>query len=109
VTITDVDKIDIVATHPDTSVVKLVITDHLTWDHIPDHCRLIQDKLNAYLAFVDSGQLRRLQDQYVPDSPEIEIVLVVSYEPPAQASEFLTQARTFLANLGLRFEVEVST
>jgi hypothetical protein len=108
VTITDLDKIDIVATRPDTRVVKLVISDHLIWEDISDHCRLIQNKLNTYIAFVESGQLGRLQGQYVPDSPEIVIQLVALHAPPSEAEEFLAQAKSFLANIGLQFEVKVT-
>lgn len=47
--------IDFIGIDPASGAVCLTIADALDWD--PDHLRLLQDKLNAYLAFVESGEL----------------------------------------------------
>jgi hypothetical protein len=54
----DIDKIDFVAVDRKTGDVQLVISDHLDWDQNEgEHLFVLQDKLDAYLTFVESGQL----------------------------------------------------
>jgi len=56
--IEEIDKVDFVAVDRKTGDVQLVISDHLDWDQNEgEHLFVLQDKLNAYLGFVESGQL----------------------------------------------------
>lgn len=105
--IIETEKIDIIASRPDSPIVKLVITDHLTWNDLDIHTQLIQDKINTYLEFVESGQLRRLQIPRIPESPEIHIALVVQYPPSQEAELFLARVREFLARVSVYFEIEL--
>ncbi len=105
--ITDTNKIDIVATRPDSSIVRLVITDHLDWDDFDTHAQLVQDKVNTYLEFVESGQLSRMQTPKIPEAPRIQIAIALQHPPSAEAERFLAQVREFLAGLEMDFEVEV--
>jgi hypothetical protein len=105
--ILDTNSIDIVAARPDSSIVKLVISDHLTWDDLDAHSRLLQDKINTYLAFVESGQLHRLEEPRIPDSPQVHIALVAQHRPTVEASRFLGQVEEFLRGAGFEFELEV--
>jgi hypothetical protein len=57
------DTIDIIGTTPGGKVA-LTISDHHFWDE-PLHLQLLQDKINAYLQFIESGQIL---DDY-PDLP----------------------------------------
>jgi hypothetical protein len=105
--ITETNKIDIVAARADSLIVKLVITDDLAWDDFETHARLLQDKINTYLEFVESGQLGRTQTPKIPESPDVHIALALQYPPSREAEEFLTRVREFLAGVGLKFDVEV--
>jgi hypothetical protein len=107
VSITETNKIDMVAARPDSSVVNLVITDHLAWDDFEAHASLLQDKVNTYLEFVESGQLARLQTPNIPEAPDIQITLVLQYVPTTEAKEFFARVREFLAGAGITFAVEV--
>ncbi|HLH96522.1 MAG TPA: DUF6572 domain-containing protein [Xanthobacteraceae bacterium] len=52
------DKIDFVAFNRKSGDVHLIISDHLDWDENEGaHLLALQDKLNTYLEFVESGQL----------------------------------------------------
>ncbi len=106
-TILQTDRIDLVATRPDSSVVKLVITDVLDWDDFENHVRLLQDKLNTYLAFVETGQLARMKDPPIPRSPDIHIVLALPHAPTRDATALFAEVREFLANVNIAFDVEV--
>lgn len=99
--------IDLVATRPHSSTVKLVIADHLDWDDLEWHLELLQAKLNSYISFVESGQLLEVKEPPIPRSPEVEIVLAAVFPPPNEAEPFLAQVRQFLAGRGLGFEVTV--
>jgi uncharacterized protein DUF6572 len=105
--VSETDKIDIVATRPDSPIVKLVIADHLTWDDLDGHSRLLQDKINAYLDFVESGQLYRLKEPKIPATPEIRIALVLQHTPTEEARKFLARVEEFLASTKIGFELDL--
>lgn len=105
--ITETNKLDIVAVRPDSSIVKLVIADHLDWDDFEAHARLLQDKVNTYLEFVASGQLARMQTPKLPESPEVRISLVLQHTPSKEAAGFLSEVADFVAGAGMKFEIEI--
>ncbi len=105
--IADKDKVDIVAVKPDSSLVKLVITDHLPWDDFETHAQMLQDKVNTYLDFIESGQIFRLHEPRVPESAKVHIVLALQHPPTGAANEFFMQVREFLNGVGIPFEVEM--
>ena len=105
--ILETNKIDMVATRPDSRVVRLIITDHLDWDDVETHSRLLQEKVNAYLDFVETGQVNRLPGHRIPSSPEFRIILAVPQLPSPEAQDFLSQVRQFLAGISIGFEIEV--
>ncbi len=100
--------IDLIATHPESDVVKLVIADHLDWSDVEEHCRALQDKLNSYLAFIESGDWARLEAPKLPASPQIRVLVALKYEPPVAGIQFLERARAFLKDVGVPLDVEVS-
>ena len=55
--ITETSKVDIVAINNDEAV--MVITDHLEWDghSDDDHMYHLQEKINTYLRFYESGEI----------------------------------------------------
>jgi hypothetical protein len=65
------DVIDLIGVENDTGKVVLTISDHLDWDSPNSHLRLLQDKINRYVDFVDSGEI---EDSY-PNSKD-RIVLI---------------------------------
>jgi len=107
--ILETETIDIVATKPGTQIVKLVITDHLPWDDLEQHYILLQEKINTYIAFVESGQLQRLKEPPIPTDPTVVVTVVPQFEPPQPAIEFLARVRSFLAGLGIGLEIQKSS
>jgi len=105
--ILETNTIDMVATRPDSNTVKLVVTDHLTWDDVSGHSQLLQEKINTYITFVESGQLARMTEPRVPASPEVVIAVVAKHQPSDEARAFLTRVEEFLAGIGIDFELEV--
>lgn len=52
----DYDKIDAIAEDKDQNVV-LLLADHLDWEREYEHLKILQNKVNAYIQFVESGQI----------------------------------------------------
>jgi hypothetical protein len=99
------DKIDFIGVDRRTGCVVLTISDHLPWIGAADgHLELLQEKLNAYLAFIESGQLI----ETYPDAAGRHVVINVvgKYDLSVPASEFLDYANAAVsaAGLTLRFE-----
>lgn len=56
--ITDLDKIDNISIGPDHRCY-LTISDHLDWIDESEHLNYLQNKLNVYVSFIQSGQLNQ--------------------------------------------------
>lgn len=81
----------------------LTITDHLPWEENEgNHLILLQKKLNAYLRFIESGEVFRK----VPDAKGRRIVinLVGKFPLSQNANSFFEQARVAIERSGFRFD-----
>jgi hypothetical protein len=56
-TISQTNVIDIVGIEEPTQRVVLTVVDHLSWEDEEGHYRALTNKLNAYLHFIESGEL----------------------------------------------------
>lgn len=94
------DVIDIVSEEPSGSFV-LIISDHLDWLDSISHQRMLQVKINRYLAFVRSGQIL----DYWPEALGREVVIrvVAKCEPDAAGLQFLERMEKALAQAGFQF------
>ena len=85
--------------------VVLTVSDHLIWDDKNEHLLALQNKINAYLAFMEKGNL---YEEY-PDAKDRNIVIsiVAQYEPNDTAKIFLDRIGETLESAGyeLRFRV----
>ena len=83
----------------------LTISDHLTWDDEHDHLELLQNKINTYLSFIESGQI--LEDYPNAEKSNVFINVVCKYDPSAQAKEFYKCAAEVVkdAGFGLRYSL----
>jgi hypothetical protein len=89
-------------------MVTLAISDHLDWSEENEHLVLLQNKINTYLRFLESGEILENYPQAKGKPCSIEIVGKHDLCEPAQA--FLQQAKLVLddAGFGLRFRKLVS-
>lgn len=92
--------IDAIGTDASTGCVYLTIADHLEWNS--DHLLKLQEKLNSYLAFVESGEIHTAYPAS-RDHP-VAIHLVLKYRPNAGAESFLSQVGTAVEDAGLAFK-----
>jgi hypothetical protein len=81
----------------------LTISDHLPWDENEGgHLALLQDKLTAYLHFIESGEVF----DKVRDARGRNIVITVLGKFPLSpaAEAFLENARSAIETAGLRLQ-----
>jgi hypothetical protein len=103
----ETDKIDILVTDEEKTYVLLVITDHLDWEEFDEgyHLELLQDKINAYLSFVESGELLKIR----PDLKGLPVTIQVDAKYPAsrKAVEFYRIAGPIVAKAGVSLQLHV--
>ena len=95
--VTDTHSIDAISVEKDSGACVLTITDHLEWGD-DKHLFLLQEKLNSYLAFVESGEIL----EHVQDAREREVHVNVAllHEPDDKALVFLGAAAETLKGAG---------
>lgn len=103
----DTGVVDIVGIDRETGHVVLTITDHLDWSDSTGHQAILQKKLNAYLAFVESGAILK---QY-PDARNKPVAfrVVFRFPPDAEGRAFLVRARGVIESAGFSLWDEVYT
>ena len=98
--VTDTRTVDALSLSTQDDTVILTITDHLEWNN--EHLLLLQEKINTYLAFVESGEL--LEAYPKAEKKDVVIEVVYSLEPNTEARDFLENVSGVLAGAGIRFE-----
>ncbi len=99
-TIENPNVVDIVATRDDLDEVLLVITDHLEWQDVHQHLLTLQEKINGYLAFIESGELLRKYPNAAGKNVRIEVAL--KHSLPSDGEEFFQRARGIVERAGFR-------
>lgn len=97
--------IDFVALDKDNENAWLILIDHLVWDaEEREHLFMLQEKLNVYLHYIESGQL---YDDF-PKAVGRKIGIRVFGEHPlsAKAEKFFELSRGRIAELGFKLQFE---
>lgn len=96
------DVIDIIGVRRESGEVVLTISDHLDWSDSREHQLILQEKLNAYLAFVESGEIL----ESYPDSRGRRVVFCVVFQfaPDDGGRAFLEAARKITESAGFSLE-----
>jgi hypothetical protein len=100
VAIDDPGVVDIISLEPAGSVV-LQVSDHLDWDDSVQHQLILQEKLNRYLAFIESGEI--LQSYPAAKGRPIMIEIVTQHDPDAGGIQFLEKAKAVVEQAGFAF------
>jgi len=101
----ETDAVDVISVDKQTGEVILTVSDHLEWSDNLKHQIVLQAKLNAYLRFVESGEIL---ERY-PKAKDRRVVfrVVFKFAPDQEAKQFLARARQVveLAGIGFRYEL----
>jgi len=100
VAIDDPGVVDIIGIDPAGSVV-LTVSDHLEWDDSIQHQLTLQEKLNRYLAFIESGEIL----ESYPDAKgrPVMIEVVTRNDPDQDGIQFLEKAKIVIEQAGFGF------
>ena len=94
--------IDAIGINDLTGDVILTITDYFEWiNNDPKHLNLIQEKLNTYLRFIESGEIINAY----PDAKNRAVLIDVIYKYPLvkEAIIFYNQVALIIENAGVKF------
>jgi hypothetical protein len=98
-------KIDFTGFDPKTGAVLLVVSDHLDWDeHEGEHLLILQDKLNAYLGVIETGQLYTEYPKAI--GRKIVIKVMGKYPLSEEANKFYRLAGKYIEDAGFSLQFE---
>jgi hypothetical protein len=98
------DVIDIISRDKKGEIV-LTISDHLNWKTTSEHLSILQEKINTYLTFLESGEI---YESY-PDAKghRIWIEIMFHCQPSPAALSFLSKVKPIVENAGFGFRFEL--
>jgi len=77
--------------------VELTISDHLPWD--AEHLLLLQDKINTYLSFYESGEIY----QSYPEASDKQVIIAIicKHSPSEEIEVLLNRFKSVVEKSGL--------
>ena len=99
----DTKVVDAIGVEDASGKVILTVSDHLEWNE--GHLPLLQDKLNTYIAFIESGELLVAYPDAKGRQPVIDVVC--QHEPNHDAETFFIQVRSALEAADVEFRHRV--
>ena len=99
--VVETDSIDAIGMEKEAQRVFLSIIDALVWDAEQVHIFTLQEKINTYLYFIESGEL----DKALPDAKgfDVAIELILKHMPTDQAITFFDKTTQILLDKGIIF------
>ena len=99
------DIIDIISIDEQRGGVVLTISDHLDWSNTSAHQEILQAKFNAYLAFVEGGQL--VQQYPEAENRSVTFNVVFKNRPDGEGRKFPDRARAVIESAGFKLRYEL--
>jgi hypothetical protein len=103
----ETDLIDYIYLDDDDETPVLVVSDPLTWRPPEDqrHLDVLRDKLNAQIAFIETGQIKSVWPKF--DGRQVRVEVIARCPLTTPANEFYAVARQVMtkANMDLRFQL----
>ena len=101
----DPKTIDFVSVTGDSGTTLLVVSDHLDWMDTLGHQEKLQAKLNAYLAFVESGEIFEKFPDAVGKPVEMRVIFLCP--PDGAGAQFLGRAKDAIETAGFALSYQV--
>lgn len=99
-TIEQIDVVDFISIDEKSNEVVLSISDHLEWEGNDEHLLLFQEKLNKYLAFIESGEI--LESYPKAEGKNVLISLVCKFPLNEKAKKVFDSAVSIVDGAGFR-------
>jgi hypothetical protein len=103
--IVDSNNIDAIGIERKSNSAILTISDHLVWDDDTDHLLLLQNKLNSYVSFIESGQLVEIYPNASGRSLIIDIVC--KYPLNKKGRDFIEEVEKVIEKIGIRIRIRM--
>ncbi len=99
--VSETDSIDAIGMEKEAERVFLSIIDPLLWDEDDVHLYTLQEKINTYLYFIESGELVKA----LPDAKgfDVAIELILKHMPSDTAITFFDKTTQILLDKGIIF------
>ncbi|WP_175811887.1 DUF6572 domain-containing protein [Burkholderia contaminans] len=93
------DVIDAIGTETESGSIVMSIIDSWGWDSPDDHLNALQNKLNCYFDFVESGQI--FESYPEAKGRNLRIDIVEKFAPPESVEYFFERTVSVAAKLGI--------
>lgn len=98
--------VDAISIENATGNVVLTVSDHLEWDiDTNEHLLVLQEKLNTYLAFVESGEI--LESYPDAEGRDVVISIACKFPPNELARNFFDRAIAVVDGAGMKLRYEM--
>lgn len=102
----DENKLDGMAISKDGEKLILLITDHLDWINEYEHLVILQDKINAYINFLETEQYKEI---YLDKQLELYCIEIhFKYEPTPNCLKFIKRVNEQLCENNITIETIVA-
>lgn len=98
-------EVDAIGIDNETGYVTLFIFDNLDWEDEERHLRLLQEKLNVYLSFVESGEI--FESYPEAKGRQIELKVRAEHDFPQIAVDFMRIASGVISDAGFVLSYKV--
>ena len=99
------DSLDAIGVDEWSEYVVLTVSDHLDWRDEQSHLIALQEKINTYLRFIESGEIDRAYPNAIGRTRVIDVVL--RCPPTEKALAFFDDATAILADSGIQLRSRV--
>lgn len=98
-------EIDSIGIDNQTGVVILSIIDDLNWENENYHLNLLQEKINIYLSFIESGEIY----ETYPNAKNrvVEIKIYFKHELVESGFDFINNAKTIIEESGFKLSHKI--
>ncbi len=100
------NKIDTIGIDKESGEVILTISDHLDWSDSLNHVEMLQEKLNSYIEFIESGQITEDYPKWIGKKLIVQIISLYDYNQ--EGKDFLLKVNPIMESIGVSLKQKVS-
>ena len=94
--------VDFISINNEKNYLTLTISDHLEWDEMGEKLIILQNKINTYLAYIESDEIL---EKYPKSKYQTIVISLVSLEEPNEEGvKFLNLVAPAIEDAGFKFE-----
>lgn len=101
------NEVDAIGIDKETGYVTLAIIDSLDWKDEEEHLSLLQEKLNLYLSFIESGEIYSAYEQ--AEGRDFEIKIHFKHDISQSCKDFLGKASEIISEAGLFLNYKIGS